>query len=383
MRFLSYALFAASVVLSPLSATAQSGVVKLGVIGSLTGPHSGWDSPASEGVRMAVSEINAKGGLAVGGKKYTFSIVEEDAQSKPDVAASAAQKLLSDDDIRFVVGVLTSTPGVPVANQMARAKVLYIGGFTAMDGLVGTPGKELMLRALASDAIVAKGFVPAAKSVLEARRIGMLLPNDDVSKSIVDTYTPLFKQNGVEVVMVEHFQPGTTDFAPVLRKFQNQQLDSMFIGYSDPDAEAIIRQSLEVGGLPKKFAYRGGSGAPALKYANQIDAFLWQILTRDLASPSDDKVKEWIGRYKAFTKKDVSAQTYWALTFYDSIFMLAKAIEQAGAVNDPAAVATKLKGMRYDGVRRMSYDEKGHAITDIDIGILKSGKSYSVVQKIL
>jgi branched-chain amino acid transport system substrate-binding protein len=369
-----------------VGATAQAqtaGVVKLGLIGSLTGPHSGWDVPAAEGVQMAVSEINGAGGITVAGKKYKIEIVQEDAQSKPDIAATAAQKLLSDDDIHVVMGVLTSVPGVPVATQTAKAKVMYVGGFTALDGLVGTPGKELMFRALDTDQTVASGFVPTVIKELGITKVGMLMPNDDVAKSVIKAYEPLFKKQNVEVAMVEYFQPGTTDFAPVLRKFQNQGLDTLFIGYADPDAEAIVRQSLEIGNLPKKFVYRGGSGSPAVKYADKIDGFVWQILTRDLATPGDDKVKGWIERYKAFTKKDIVANTYWALTFYDVVFMLGKAMDAAGTTTDQAAIAAKLKGMVYDGVRKMSFDANGHAVTDVDIGVIKDGKSYSIPEKIL
>ncbi|MBR0801089.1 ABC transporter substrate-binding protein [Bradyrhizobium jicamae] len=366
------------------AALAQTaGVVKLGYVGSLTGPHSGWDVPALEGMQMAVTEINGAGGFKVGGKAYRIEIVQEDAQSKPDAAATAAQKLLSDEDIHVVMGVLTSVPGVPVATQMAKAKVMYIGGFTAMDGIVGKPGNELSFRALDTDDTVAKGFVPVVVKELGLKKIGILVPNDDVSKTFVKAYQPLFNQAGVEVSMVEFFQPGTTDFAPVLRKFQGKGLDSMFIGYADPDAEAIIRQSLEVGDLPKKFVYRGGSGAPAVKYADKIDGFVWQILTRDLASSSDEKVKAWIDRYKAATKKDIVANTYWALTFYDAVFMLGKAMDAAGTTTDQAAIAAKLKGMVYDGVRRMSFDKDGHAVTDVDIGIIKGGKTYSIPEKVL
>lgn len=362
-------------------ALAQEGKpIKLGVIGSLTGPHSGWDAPAAEGIAMAVSEINAAGGVTVKGQKHKFVIVQEDAQSKPDIAAASAQKLLSDDDVHVVMGVLTSTPGVPVANQMVKGKVLYIGGFTALDGMIGTKGRELIMRALNTDETAATAFVPAVTKEYGLKRIGMLLPNDDVSKSIVKVYEPLFKKQGVEIALVEMFQPGTADFAPVLRKFQNQNLDALFVGYADPDAEAIVRQSLEIGGLPKTFLYRGGSGAPASKYADKIDGFSWQILTRDLAKPTDPKVTAWIDRYKAFSKKDVTPTTYWALTFYDTVFMLAKAMQEAGTTSDPAAIAAKLKGMKYDGVRGMAYSPEGRAVTDMDIGFLKGGKSYSVTQ---
>lgn len=361
---------------APLAATAQT--VKIGLIGSLTGPHSGWDVPASEGLRMAVSEINAQGGFTVGGKKYSFAVSEEDAQSKPDVAAAAAQKLLSDDDIRIVFGILTSTPGMAAAVPIGKAKVLYVGGFTSLDTLIGKPGNELFFRALDSDGIAAAPFVQETVKELGVKKIGMLFPNEDVSKSIVKAYQPLFEKAGVQVPIVEYFQPGTSDFAPVLRKFQRQGLDGLFIGYSDPDAEAIVRQSLEVGDLPTKFIYRGGSGAPAAKYASRIDGFAWQILTRDLETASDAKVKAWIERYKAFAKKDVTATTYWALTFYDTLFMLTQAMQAAGSTTDAKAIAAKLRGMKYDGVRQMQFDPQGFARTDIDIGFIKGGKTFSV-----
>src|SRR5689334_9651499 len=101
--------------LGPAQAAANE-VIKLGVLGSLTGPHAGWDLPATEGIRMAVQQINSTGGVTVKGKKYTIALTEEDAQSKPEVAASGAQRLMSDSDIQIVMGVLTSTPGMAAAN---------------------------------------------------------------------------------------------------------------------------------------------------------------------------------------------------------------------------------------------------------------------------
>jgi branched-chain amino acid transport system substrate-binding protein len=205
-----------------------------------------------------------------------------------------------------------------------------------------------------------------------------MLPNEDVSRSIVAIYKPILEANGVQVPIVEYFQPDTSDFAPVLRKFQNQGLDGMLTGTNDAMVEAILRQTTELGNLPKKFMYRGGSGAPALKYAKQIDGFTWQILTRDLDNASDPKVKGWMDRYKAFTKKDISPNTYWALTYYDTVFMMARAIEEVGSTTDIKAITAKIKEMKYDGVRTMSFDKDGRAQSDIDIGMLKNGKVTSV-----
>jgi branched-chain amino acid transport system substrate-binding protein len=327
---------------------------------------------------MAVDEINKRGGINVKGKKVTFALVSEDAQSKPELAVSAAQRLLRDDDIKVVFGILTSGPGIPAATLFGKSDILYFGGFTLMDTLLGKPGAELLFRTLNADATVAKSFVPTGVKELGVKKVGILLPNEDVSRNIVAVYEPLLKAAGVTVGPIEYFQPDTSDFAPVLRKFQNAGLDGLLTGTNDSLVEAIVRQSTELGGLPKKFLYRGGSGGPGIKYAKQVDGFIWQILTRDLENGADPKVKAWSERYKAFTKKDISPNTYWALTFYDSVFMMAKAMEEVGSTTDLKAIAAKVKTMRYDGVRTMRFDKDGRAQSDIDIGMLKDGKITSV-----
>jgi branched-chain amino acid transport system substrate-binding protein len=361
-----------------LNAAASAQTVKIGMVNSLTGPHASFDLPAAEGIQMAFDEINKKGGITVKGKKYTFTLVSEDAQSKPELAVSGAQKLLRDDDIKVVFGILTSGPGMPAATLFGKSDILYFGGFTLLDTLLGKPGFELAFRTLDADSVVSKSFVPTSVKELGVKKVGILLPNEDVSRSIVAAYKPLLEGAGVTVPLVEYFQPDTSDFAPVLRKFQNMELDGLLTGTNDAMVEAIVRQSTELGNLPKKFLYRGGSGAPGIKYSKQIDGFVWQILTRDLDYASENKVKEWIERYKAFTKKDMSPNTYWALTFYDTVFMMAKAMEQVGSVTDLKAIAASIKGMRYDGVRTMRFDKDGRAQADIDIGILKDGKISSV-----
>jgi branched-chain amino acid transport system substrate-binding protein len=361
---------------------ADAETLKIGVVNSLTGTHSSFDLPANDGLQMAADEINKAGGVSVKGKKYTIQLVTEDAQSKPEFAVSGAQRLLRDDDIKVMFGVLTSGPGMPIANLFAKNEVMYFGGFTLMDTLLGKPGNELLFRTLDADLVVSKAFVPNSVKELGITKLGIALPNEDVSRSIVEIYKPLLESQGVKVGPVEYFQPDTADFAPVLRKFANQGLDGMLIGTVDAMAEAIVRQSVEIGGLPKKFLYRGGSGGPGIKYAKQIDGFSWQILTRDLDYTSDPKVKAWLDRYKAFTKKDLSPSTYWGLTFYDTLFMLSKAMEAAGSTTDLKAIAAKMKDMKYDGVRTMRYDKDGRCLSDFDVGLLKSGKVTSVRAKV-
>ena len=107
---------------------------------------------------------------------------------------------------------------------------------------------------------------------------------------------------------------------------------------------AVCRRSFSIAAAPA----RPGSNTP-----KQIDSFIWQILTRDLEHGDDPKVAHGYERYKAFTRKDASPNTYWGLTFYDTVFMMAKAMEEVGSVTDLKAIAAKVK---IDALRRRPAD---------------------------
>ena len=363
--------------MSPIACAAE--VAKIGTIGGFTGPHSSVDLPALEGLRMAVKEINDAGGFDVAGKKYKFELDEQDNQSKTEQSVVAAQKILNSDGVSIILGTNISVTGLAIANLVKQSDAVMIGGFTAMGSIAGTEGYELMFRSLPHEDVVAPPFVDAVMKELQLKKIGFILPNDDISRSIVAAYEPLFKAKGVEIAGVAYFQTDTLDFAPVLRQFQNKGLDGLFIGYNDNAVAPLVRQSFELGSLPINFVYRGGSGAPAVPYIDKIGGFTWQILTRDVENPVEQKVKDFVTRYKAFTGKPIASNTYFALTYYDTMFMLIKAMQAAKSTTDTKAIAAELKKIKYDGVRNMYYDDKGLVHSDLDVGIVKkNGTPYSI-----
>jgi branched-chain amino acid transport system substrate-binding protein len=141
----------------------------------------------------------------------------------------------------------------------------------------------------------------------------------------------------------------------------------------------LVRQAFELGSLPINFVYRGGSGAPAGPYLDKIGGFTWQILTRDMENPAEQKVKDFVARYKAFTGKPIASNSYFSLTYYDTMFMLTKAMQAAKSTTDAKAIAAELKKIKYDGVRNMYYDNMGLVHSDLDVGIVKkNGKPYSI-----
>ena len=68
---------------------AHAQTVKIGVIAALTGGGAPWGIAAAEGTKIAAAEINAKGGLDVGGKKHKVEVIAYDDQYKAADAVAA------------------------------------------------------------------------------------------------------------------------------------------------------------------------------------------------------------------------------------------------------------------------------------------------------
>ena len=86
-------------------AAAGTGDIVIGMYGSLTGDGASFGQSSREGTELAVEEVNAGGGL-LGGRK--FKLLVEDDQSKPEEAASAVTKLITQDKVVAVLGEVAS-----------------------------------------------------------------------------------------------------------------------------------------------------------------------------------------------------------------------------------------------------------------------------------
>ncbi|MFO7641660.1 MAG: ABC transporter substrate-binding protein, partial [Candidatus Competibacteraceae bacterium] len=110
------------VVLVSLGATAWGAqkTLKLGVIAELTGDMPAVGASCRNAAEMAVKEINDAGGLQVGEEKMKVVLVVEDNAGKADQAASAAQKLITQDEVLAIIGPNASRYAIP-ASEIAES----------------------------------------------------------------------------------------------------------------------------------------------------------------------------------------------------------------------------------------------------------------------
>jgi branched-chain amino acid transport system substrate-binding protein len=383
MRRSTSAAFAACVFAATSSIAIAQNVVKLGDIEAQTGPASIFGLMPSQGLRLAVDEINKAGGFVVAGKTYTFSLDSADTQGNPQTALVQTKKMLGEDGVKYVFGPYLTNVFNAVAPyaQTFDGKVLLMGGATGIHAALGKPGNEYLMKTMPWDS-GASGYGLQMVDVLKKKgvtKVAILMQNDAGGKAVVDIYTPIFKDKGIALT-TEFFEPGTKDFTTVLAKLAAGKPDYLFPGYTDSALYDIVRQATEVG-LTRFFITRGSIG-PGLKNKDMIDSYVaWVPKYFEEAEKSDPKVAKFIASYKAFYK--VTAFPYdqapqCATSCYDAAYALVDAMKRAGTVDDVTKVKAALMATTYKGLWNIRYDASGEAIFDFDVVEIQKGGKVSV-----
>ena len=100
---------------------ANAQTVKIGVIAALTGGGAPWGLAAAEGVKIVASEINAQGGLDVGGTKQRVEVIAYDDQYKAADALAAYNRLVNQDGAKYVF-ILSSASALAGAAASIRSE---------------------------------------------------------------------------------------------------------------------------------------------------------------------------------------------------------------------------------------------------------------------
>jgi branched-chain amino acid transport system substrate-binding protein len=376
------ALGAAGLALALVAPAGAQNVVKIGDLEAQTGPASIFGLMPSQGVRMAVRDINKAGGFDVAGKHYTLELLSPDTQGNPQQALVQTKKMLEEEKVQFIFGpYLTNVfNAVSPYIQQYDNKVLLMGGATGIHAVLGKPHMDFAIKTMPWDTGTA-GYGSMMVDLLKKRgvkKVAILMQNDAGGKAVVDIYTGLFKQKGIEVT-TEFFEPNTKDFSSTLAKIAASKPDYLFPGYTDTALYDIVRQATELG-LTKFFITRGSIG-PGMKNAAMIDSYIaWVPKYFEQAEKSNPKVAKFVESYKAEYKTafpyDQAPQC--ATSCYDHVYMLVEAMKKAGTVTDVPKVKAALLSMRYQGLWNIRYDATGEAILDFDVVEIQRGGKLTV-----
>jgi branched-chain amino acid transport system substrate-binding protein len=337
----------------------QSTVIRIGSAAPLTGEiaHLGKDN--ENGVRLAVDEINAAGGLKLGDKTYRLELVGEDDKADPREGTLAAQKLV-DEGVVAVVGHLNSGTSIPASRIYADANIVQISP-SATNPKYTQQGFKTTYRVVANDNQQGGVLANYAASELKAKRVAIVDDRTQYGQGLADVFERVAKDKGLEVVDREFTTNKASDFNSILTKLRATKPDLVMFGGMDSTAAPMARQMKELGINVPLLAGDGACSPEFVKIAGDAAATLMTCSVAGEAIQKMAKGEDFKRRYKE--KFGTDTQLYSPYS-YDATFVIAEAIKRAGKP-ERAAVVAALPLTDYEGL-------SGHIVFD-EHGDLKNG----------
>ncbi len=305
---------------------------------AITGPFSGGSAPMGasmrDGAKLAINEINAAGGIVVGGKKMKIDIIERDDEAKNDRGALIAQELASMDDLSGVIGTVNT--GVVIAGDRHLQEKGLTKIITPAAGSASmTQWSKAGVADLSIFRFAAHDGIQSAMVVTEAinrkfTKVAILYDATNYGVSGRDDLLAQIKAQGdkVEVVATEKFAIGDKDMTAQLLKAKAGGAQAILIWGIGPELAAVAN------GMAKNGMHVPLIGGWTLSMSNFIDnagkngngTLMPQTFIEEAISP---KAKSFINGYHKTYKVDRIPSPVSAAQGYDAVYIFAAAVKQA------------------------------------------------------
>ncbi|MGE5699275.1 MAG: ABC transporter substrate-binding protein [Deltaproteobacteria bacterium] len=370
--------FVSAVAMSFAGCTDTSGpTVKVGVIAELTGDIPAVGASCRNAAELAAKEINDAGGLDLGGKKYKVKLFIEDNAGKADQSASAAQKLITQNDVVAIVGPNASRYAVPASEIAESSKVVLITPWsttpkTTLDAKTGAP-KKYIFRACFTDPFQGRVVARFAMENLKSKKAAVLYDvASEYNKGIAEIFKSAFEEKGGKVVAFETYTTNDKDFSAQLTKIKKAGPDVVFLPNYYSEVPLQVQQAHRLG-INVPFIGSDSWGSEELLKLAGKDVEGYYFSTHYAADAATPAATRFIQAYKAkynSTPDDVAALTY------DAFGLLIQAVKSAGKPDRQAVRDALARISGYDGVTgSMQFKEgSGDPIKSAVILQIKNGK---------
>jgi branched-chain amino acid transport system substrate-binding protein len=351
-------------------APAEGGTILLGQVGSLTGSEATFGISGRNGIALAVQEANAAGGVK--GRKLEVRVY--DSQGKPEEAAQAATRLITQDKVVVILGEAASSNSLAMAEKAQAAGVPMITPSSTNPAV--TRKGDYIFRVCFIDPF--QGYVMAkfARDHLKLNRVAVLQDNKSAySVGLTDVFNRKFSEMGGAIVANESYSKGDTDFRAQLTAIKQTKPEALFVPGYYTDVGIIARQARELGLMvpllggdgweSNKIFELGGAAIEGSYYSNHYSV-----------DNPDPKVQGFIAKYKA--AHGILPDSVAALA-YDAAWLAVDAMKRApdlsGAAIRDALAATK----EFPGVAgTIDLDKNRDAVKQAVILKIEGGKTKFV-----
>lgn len=313
--------------------------VKIGFIGTLSGPGGALGQDQYDAFMLAVEQKGGKlGGVPV-------QVIKEDDQLKPDVGVQAAQKLVERDKVSLITGVTFSNVMMAIHKNVTNAGVVMVGsnaGPTPIAGAQCSP--NFFSTSWDNDELHEAGG--QLSTDLGYKKMYVMAPNYQAGRDAVNGFKRDYKGQIVDEVYTQVNQP---DYSAEIAQLQAAKPDAVYVFYPGGMGVNFVKQYRQAGLLGKipliSVSTIDGSTLPALKEL-AVGAITSAPYSPDLDNAQN---KQFVA---AFQKKYNRVPSMYAAQSYDAANLIDSALTKTkGNVADREALRAALKQADFSSVR--------------------------------
>ncbi len=328
--------------------------ILVGEVGSLTGPEATFGISTNKGIKLAFKEINDAGGI--NGKK--LELITLDDQGKPEEAATAVTKLITQNKVSAILGEVASGRSLAMAPISQQNKVPMITPSSTNPKV--TAVGDYIFRVCFIDPFQGTVMAKFAHDTLKAKKVAVLRDvKNDYSVGLADFFIETYKKLGGEIILDKSYSAGDIDFKSQLTAIRAKHPDAIFVPGYYTDVGLIARQARELG---IKAPLLGGDGwdSPKLQEIGGKAVNGSYFSNHYSAEDKSPHVQSFIARFKAMNNEIPDGL---AAMGYDAAMVLAASMKSAKSLSGPDIKEAIAAVRNYQGVTgNISIDADRNAI---------------------
>jgi branched-chain amino acid transport system substrate-binding protein len=352
------------------TAWAADDTVKIGIPVGLSGANSVVAPSVVQAAQLAVSEINAKGGIL--GKKVELQVADDG--SGADGAVKAYNSLIFQDHVNAIITMETSAArnaGLPV---VARGKTPFI--YTSYyEGRSCSP--YLFVDAWVPDQQVAS-IVDYFMKEKGAKTFFLAGSDYAFGRGMLEFTRKYITSHGGKVLDEQYLPMDASDWTPVLSKLKADHPDALITSTAGGAPNVTLTKQLRASGQTVLFGNLGVDEGTAKSIgADATGVYIAQSYLTSIDNPQN---KAFMAGLSKMFGKDMKTPNDLSEPEYDGIYLYKAAVEKAGSL-DEAKVVKALPEVSFDGARGViKMDKEHHAPLTMYLGQVQADGSVKVIQ---
>ena len=343
---------------------ADKSPIRVGQATALTSEYTVVGQYLVNGLKMAVDEINAAGGI--NGRK--IELIKEDSANTNPAAVNAINKLIDSHKVVAIMGPDLSTQDFAVAPIINKAKMPFFVEGTNAKLLVNNPW---FFRLRPDDGLAARAAAKFAVTTLKKTKVGVVHDTDEYGVGGKDIIVEAIKSFGGTVVLVESYNSNDKDLVAQLTNLKKAGAE-VIIDWGHPSQSATMQRQNKQLGINLPLIGSPGYSMPAtVQLAGDSSNGSYAVIDGLSTKSPDPQVQAWVKKYQELYKSDPE---YHATASYDGMYLLKMAIEKAGSTDAEAIRKAMLTIKDYKGVANTFTFKDGNGAHQVVIAQMKDGK---------